>query len=87
MLPLPKRHVRFHRYVTVYRLPPENRRSPWMRVAADRHRFERRIRETEKLLRPVLMRKQIELLCDTLEMCKLVDCVTYNLTKMCKRVD
>ena len=67
------RHVQFRKLVTVHAAPNYDRRSPWMRVAADRQRFERRIGQTEKLLRPILMRKQMELLCDTLEMCKIVD--------------
>ena len=65
VLPLPKRHVRFHHCVTVYQLPPDNRRSPWMRVAADRHRFERRIREIENILHPVLVNKIVEQLSGT----------------------
>ena len=70
VLPVPKQSRRFRKLVTA---PNYDRRSPWMRVAADRHRFERRIGQTEKLLRPILMRKQMELLCETLEMCKIVD--------------
>ena len=37
-----------------------------MRVAADRHRFER---QAEKLLRPMLMRKQMEILCKIVDGC------------------
>ncbi len=65
VLPLPKRHVRFNQRVTVYRLPYEDRRSPWMRVAADRHRFQRRIRQIENILQPVLDNKIVEQLSGT----------------------
>ena len=38
----------------VYSLPAEDRKSPWMTVAADRFRFQRRIREVEQVLDPIL---------------------------------
>ena len=63
--PIPRRHVRFNAVVTVYRLPPDDRRSPWMRAALNRRRFERRIRETENILRPVLLTKLVEQLSGT----------------------
>ena len=53
VLPVPRGHVRFSNIVTVYQLPSDDRRSPWMRVALDRRRFERRIRETENILQLV----------------------------------
>ena len=53
----------FRKLVTA---PNYDRRSPWMRVAADRHRFER---QAEKLLRPMLMRKQMEILCKIVDAC------------------
>ncbi len=57
--------VRFDHRVTVYRLPPEDRRSPWMRAAVDRHRFERRIQQIENILQPVLVSKIVEQLSGT----------------------
>ena len=68
MLPVPKhsgRHVQFRSHVTVHVLPHYDRRSPWMTVAADRSRFERRIRETENILHPVLVSKIVEQLSGT----------------------
>ena len=68
MLPVPKqsgRHVQFRSDVTVHVLPHYDRRSPWMTVAADRFRFERRIRETENILHPVLVSKIVEQLSGT----------------------
>jgi hypothetical protein len=38
----------------VYDLPPEDRKSDWIQIAADRFRFQRRIRHLENLLRPLL---------------------------------
>ena len=34
----------------IYELPPEDRKSPWMQLVADRIRFRRRIRQLEALL-------------------------------------
>ena len=65
VLPLPKRHVRFNERVIVYRLPYENRRSPWMTAAVDRHRFQQRIRATENILHDVLVNKIVEQLSGT----------------------
>ena len=63
VLPVPKRHVQFHQHVIVYILPFEDRRSPWMAAVADRHRFQRRIKHCENILRRVLLRKHIDQLC------------------------
>ena len=68
MLPVPKqpgRHVQFRSCVTVHVLPYYDRRSPWMTAAADRFRFERRIRETGDILHPVLVSKIVEQLSGT----------------------
>ena len=68
VLPVPKqpgRHVQFGSRVTVHVLPYYDRRSPWMTVAADRFRFERRIRETENILHPVLVSRIVEQLSGT----------------------
>ena len=43
--------------MTVHVVPYYDRRSPWMKVTADRFRFERRIREIEDILQPVLLHK------------------------------
>ena len=63
--PLRRQPVRFAHVVTVYYVPYDDRRSPWMTVAADRHRFERRIRHVENILRPVMLRKAIDQMCGT----------------------
>ena len=59
------RHVKFSMHVAVNIAPYYDRRSPWMTVAADRFRFERRIREIEDTLRPVLLHKLVNQLCGT----------------------
>ena len=46
--------------MTVHVIPYYDRRSPWMTVAADRFRFERRILETEAILRHVLLQKFVD---------------------------
>ena len=46
--------------VTVHAVPYYDRRSPWMTVAADRFCFERRIREMEDILKPVLLHKLVD---------------------------
>ena len=51
--------------VTVHIAPYYDRRSPWVTVAADRFRFERRIRESETTLRPVLLHKLVNQLSGT----------------------
>jgi hypothetical protein len=43
--------------VTVHIAPYYDRRSQWIAAAADRFRFERRIREIENILQPVLLHK------------------------------
>ena len=55
-----RRTVRFHDIVTTYLIPKEDRRSPWMTMALDRRRFQRRIRETEKIIGPILELKLVE---------------------------
>ena len=47
----------------VYILPIEDRKSPWMTIAGDRYRFQRRIREVEKVLEPVFTKTCILDLC------------------------
>ena len=59
------RHVQFRMRVTVHIAPYYDRRSPWMTVAADRFRFERRIREIGDTLRPVLLHKLVNQLSGT----------------------
>ena len=61
----PGRHVQFHKRVTVHVVPYYDRRSPWMAVAANRFRFERRIREIEDILQPVLLHKLVNQLSGT----------------------
>ena len=51
--------------MTVHFVPYYDRRSPWMTVAADRFRFERRILETEDILRPVLLHKLVNQLAES----------------------
>ena len=63
VLSVPRRRVRFAKHVTVYKLPYDDRRSPWMTVAADRCRFERRIELTENILRDVLLCKKMDKRC------------------------
>ena len=41
----------------VYDLPPEDRKSDWILIAADRFRFQRRIQHLERILGPVLQKK------------------------------
>ena len=43
------RSVNFSDQVVVYSIPYEVRKSPWMEMALDRYRFERRIREFFKM--------------------------------------
>jgi len=52
-------HVRFCHLVTVHFVDnvAEERRGPWMFVDADRHRSNRRIREIEFKLAPVLTKE------------------------------
>ncbi len=59
------RHVQFDKRMTVHVIPYYDRRSPWMTVAADRFRFERRTHETEDILRPVLLHKLVDQLMGT----------------------
>jgi hypothetical protein len=40
----------------VYDLPPEDRKSDWIQIAADR--FQRRIQYSEKLLGPLLLKRK-----------------------------
>ena len=40
----------------IHVIPREDRTSPWMAMAADRYRFQRRIREVEQVLNFVLQR-------------------------------
>ena len=51
--------------MTVHVIPYYDRRSPRMTVAADRFRFERRILESEDILRPVLLNKLVNQLTGT----------------------
>ena len=50
------RRVRFCRQVTIYYLDDkdEDRRSLWMRLAVNRHRFSQRIRRLSSVLEPIL---------------------------------
>lgn len=43
------RSVNFSDKIVVYSIPYEDRRSPWMEMTVDRYRFERRIKEFERL--------------------------------------
>ena len=58
-------HVQFSMHVTVHIAPYYDRRSPWITVAADRFRFEHRIREIEATLQPVLLHKLVNQLSGT----------------------
>jgi len=51
--------------VTVHVIPYYDRRSQWLTVAADRFRFERRILESEDILRRVLLYKLVNQLAGT----------------------
>jgi hypothetical protein len=42
----------------VYDLPPEDRKSDWIQIAADRFRFQRRIRHLENILGPLLLKRK-----------------------------
>jgi hypothetical protein len=54
------RHVHFDDTVTVYDCPFEDRKAPWMLYARKRKHFEHRIRQTEVVLRRVLILKRVE---------------------------
>ena len=53
------RRVRFCRQVTIHYLDDkdEDRRSPWMRLAVDRHRFSQRIRCLSSVLKTILSKQ------------------------------
>jgi hypothetical protein len=44
----------------VYDLPPEDRKSDWIQIDADRFRFQRRIRHLENILGPLLQKKTLK---------------------------
>jgi hypothetical protein len=54
------RHVHFDDIVTVYDYPFEDRKGPWMLYAHKLRHFERTIRQTEVVLRRVLILKRVE---------------------------
>ncbi len=59
--------------MTVHVIPHYDRRSPWMTIAADRFRFQRRIHETEDILRPVLLHKLVDQLAGTFANVSVID--------------
>ncbi len=56
------KRVRFNPYINIRFIGKnkEERKSDWINVAADRHRFERRIKETHIILKPILLQKQLD---------------------------
>ena len=57
ILPRMQRSVRFTDTIQLFEVDEkgaEHRRGPWMRVAVDRHRFRRRIHESETVIEPIL---------------------------------
>jgi len=57
ILPRMQRSVRFTDTIQLFEVDEkgvEHRRGPWMRVAVDRHRFRRRIHESETIIEPIL---------------------------------
>ena len=65
------RHVRFDESVRVYivdSIGSSDRRSLWLQYARDRMRFQRRIRQTEKILSPILSeRHRLSVMLDRFE--------------------
>ena len=56
-LPGMQRSVKFADTIQLFEVDEkgvEHRRGPWMRVAVDRHRFRRRIHESEAVIEPIL---------------------------------
>jgi len=49
-----RRHVHFNQIVVVRSAPDYDRSSPWMRAAADRLRFQRRIEHLRSVIDPIL---------------------------------
>ena len=57
ILPRMRRSVRFTDTIQLFEVDEkgaEHRRGLWMRVAVDRHRFRRRIHESETVIEPIL---------------------------------
>lgn len=58
-LSLSKKKVSFNDEPVIHLIPnDEDRKGPWETLARDRFRFQRRIKEIEKILRPILRRRQ-----------------------------
>ena len=63
-----KKHVRFSEEVQICRMYTweyarrRSRKNDWMIEAVDRFRFERRIRNVEIMLNPILIKKQCDML-------------------------
>jgi hypothetical protein len=49
-----ERKVRFSDKVTVFHIAKDQEKGPWETVALDRHRFERRIKNMEPVLKPFI---------------------------------